>query len=71
MNDVTNTDAIAAMQFLLIALIASHPNKKELLAQFDKLSSEHTVAAIALGGGMPQHLRDALEKYRAQIEAHL
>jgi len=67
MNGNSDT-ALAAVQFVLIALIASHTNKKELLSQFDKLSSEHQMAAIAVGGGMPPALREALQTYRALIE---
>ena len=69
MSETTNPATIPAIQFMLIALIASHPNKKELLAQFDKLSSEHQIAAVGVGGGTPAELRQALEGWRSLIEA--
>lgn len=62
---------LAAVQFMVSVLIASHPNKSELLAAFDRLSSENQIAALALGGsGVATNLRTSLAKYRAQIERH-
>ena len=67
-----HTDSyISAMQFTLIALIASHHDKKGLLAQFDKISSELQVQAVAAGGGTPQALREAMQSWRTQIEQGL
>lgn len=59
MNDTEKT-SIAAIQFVLMALIGSHPNIKALMTQFDTLSSQHQIAAIAEGGGTPAELRTAL-----------
>ncbi len=62
---------LAAVQFMVSVLIAAHPNKADLLATFDRLSSENQIAALALGGsGMAENLRSALAKYRSQIERH-
>lgn len=70
MVDDVNASA-ASMQFVLIALIASHPNKKELLLQFDKISSEHNVAAVSVGETLHPEVRKAMMKYRALIETFL
>jgi len=62
---------LGAIQFMLSVFIASHPNKVELLAVFDRLSSENQIAALAVGGsGMASGLRDSLARYRTQIEQH-
>jgi hypothetical protein len=67
-----DTDSqIAAMQFMVIALIASHPDPLKLLAQFDKISSSLQVQAVAAGGGTPAALREALQSWRVQIEQAL
>lgn len=66
MTDRADT-TVAGMQFVLIALIASHPDKKALLAQFDKLSSEHKVAATVLGGGLAPPVWNDVEVWRKII----
>jgi len=64
----SNDTSIAAMQFVLMALIGSHPDIKALLSQFDTLSSQHQIAAIATGGtGTPSQLRAAVDTWRAVI----
>lgn len=63
---------LAAIQFVLTVLIASHPNKRELLGQFDKLAVRHQIAALTMGGrGTPPLLRKTLVKYRKIIEQSL
>jgi hypothetical protein len=63
---------VGAVQFVLFVLLASHHNKAELLATFDRMLSEHQVAALGGGGtGLPDEYRVVLEKYRDQIKQHM
>lgn len=65
----TDESALAAMQFVLIAMIDSHPDKRALLGHFDKLFSEQQVAILAvMGRSYPEGLRREIEVYRDHIE---
>lgn len=60
---------LMATQIMLMALIQTHPDKRTLLASFDGIVSGMRVHALASGAGeMPEPLRQALARFREQIE---
>lgn len=60
---------IIAIQFAILALIKSHPDKKKILKEFDLLTTSVQVNTISSGVGIvtPEPIRHALEKFRSQI----
>lgn len=60
---------IAAIQFTLLAIINTRPNKKELLAEFDALFHGIQVGLIASGSEQltPEPIREALSRFRTQM----
>ena len=65
----TDETTLAAMQFVLIAMIESHPDKRALLGHFDRLFSEQQVAILAvMGRSYPEGLKREIELYRDHIE---
>ena len=68
MKPTDETD-IAAMQFVLMAMIDSHPDKRALLGHFDRLFSEQQMAILPImGRSYPEGLKRAVEAYRDHIE---
>jgi len=59
---------LAAIQFTLSALIASHPDKKNFLATFDRLMAEDQIDALGAGGsGAPRALLESVKRYRNHV----
>jgi hypothetical protein len=66
-----NVDAeLGAMGFMMLALINTHPDKKALRATLDLLVSHVQLRTISGGvaSSMPEPLRQALDKYYAQLD---
>lgn len=60
---------IIAMQIAILALVNAHPDKKNLLKQFELLTTSIQLQTISSGAGIvtPEPIRHALERYRSQI----
>lgn len=60
---------VIAIQFAILALINSHPDKKKLLREFELLTTSVQLQTISSGAGIvtPEPIRHALGRFRSQI----
>ena len=61
-------DVLAGI-FLMQALVDTHPDKPALLRAFDAKISSVQLSILSFGEspGLPQHIREAIERFRAEI----
>jgi len=71
MKHQINAEAeMAAMGFMMLAIIQTHPDKSALRACLDSLVSDFQTMLITSGGAsaLPLPIRDALSKYYSELD---